>query len=299
VADVPTLLIGLGATKAGTSWLYDQLSVQPGCHFRTLKELHYFNAVESGRWGAALRSVEQRILRYQRLMAQAPMRNNDYRLRHLGDLQDWLAVLQRRRADLDAYRAYLTDGAPPGTHLCGDITPAYALLSADRLRQMAVLTPDVRFVYLLREPVARLWSHVRMIAARQAPEAERGAAALAMMQRLVTAPAGDDPDGILARGDYRAALMRMAGAIAPDRLLVMFQEDLMTPAGLARLADYLGIAPIRADTEHKVHEGFSLRLPPELAAAARWMLRPQYDFIAAQRGPVPEAWRIAFDEGQP
>ena len=39
----PTILFCVGATKAGTSWLYTYLLDHPECHVRSVKELHYFD----------------------------------------------------------------------------------------------------------------------------------------------------------------------------------------------------------------------------------------------------------------
>lgn len=38
-----TLLFGIGAPKAGTSWLHRYLSGHPDCHFPAQKESHYFD----------------------------------------------------------------------------------------------------------------------------------------------------------------------------------------------------------------------------------------------------------------
>ena len=43
-----TMAICVGATKAGTSFLYEHLAAHPQCHFRTIKELHYFDKVLTG-----------------------------------------------------------------------------------------------------------------------------------------------------------------------------------------------------------------------------------------------------------
>ena len=49
MGDQPTLLFCVGATKAGTSWLFDYLKHHPECHLRSVKELQYFYAHEQNR----------------------------------------------------------------------------------------------------------------------------------------------------------------------------------------------------------------------------------------------------------
>ena len=41
----PTIVIGIGAQKAGSSWLYDYLRSHPQIYLRSTKELHYFNRI--------------------------------------------------------------------------------------------------------------------------------------------------------------------------------------------------------------------------------------------------------------
>lgn len=288
----PTYLVGLGATKAGTSWLYDQLAGHPDCHFRTIKELHYFDTAHGGAWDGAIRATNAKIARLTDLMAAQPETNQDYRRRHLADLTDWLSVLRSRMLDLPAYLSYLAQGMAAGTRLVGEITPSYALLPGPRLAEVQAMAPDVRFVYLMRDPVDRLWSHVRMIAARAAPLKEvRHGYALDLLRALCRGETAGEAAGIVARGDYRAALSRMAQALDPSRLLVLFQEALIQPAGLDPLTDFLGLRRMVADFARKVHEGVSMALPARDRAMARAFLAPQYDFVGARFGHLPPRWR--------
>ena len=57
------LFFCVGAAKAGTSWLYSQLAAHPECHFRAIKELHYFDAID----GEAL---ERELHKHQRQQAR-------------------------------------------------------------------------------------------------------------------------------------------------------------------------------------------------------------------------------------
>lgn len=46
--------------------------------------------------------------------------------------------------------------------LAGELTPAYARLDADMISNMAAAMPDTKIIYLLRNPVDRVWSQVNM-----------------------------------------------------------------------------------------------------------------------------------------
>lgn len=292
MADQPTFLFGLGATKAGTSWLWRYLSGHPDCHLRSVKELHYFDSIEKNRLGGELRKARAELEKWRDAVAAADGARAAQLARRLGDLRDWIRVLARGQGDLTAYRAYLTsDGAAGPGRVVGDITPAYALLPVARLREMAALAADVRFIYLMRDPVARLWSHVRMLARRHAPEKDFATAALALLRRICAGETGGQAGGVVARGDYAAALARFDCALDPARLLVMFQEELMTLPGIARLTGFLGIGAHPADLGRRVHSGAPLKLPAADRAAALAFLRPQYEAVARRFGTLPQAWR--------
>ena len=279
----PTYLICVGATKAGTSWLFDHLSRHPECHLRSVKELHYFDRPEGGAEGWQVRANRAKIVqRAQKLAAGG----KPWLARQIVDLEDWNAVLTEGSVTLDAYRAYVTKGLA-AQKLVADITPSYATLPAPVLRRMNDIGADVRIVYLLRDPVDRLWSHVRMLAGRVVARPEDvPAAAVARMQAAV---AGDDPlmDG---RGDYRGGLQRLRAAFAPEKLLVMFTEELLTLPGMQRLWAFLGLSPAAVDFDQKVHASVPVALPSGLAAQARVALQGQYDYVASCFPTLPDAW---------
>ena len=51
-----------------------------------------------------------------------------------------------------------------GEKVCGEITPTYSLLHAEHFQEIRQAHPDVRPIFILREPVDRYWLAMRMIA---------------------------------------------------------------------------------------------------------------------------------------
>lgn len=293
----PTFVLGVGATKAGTSWLWRHLAGHPDCHFRTIKELHYFDCVENNRFSGALRRAKADLAALSETLISGTSANAAHLARRVADLKDWIKVLRARALDLAAYRGYLLGGRG-NRALVGEVTPAYALLSVDRLREMARMAADVRFVYLMRDPVARLWSHVRMLARRGAPEADYAAVSATLMGQVCAGDAVDQVAAVATRGDYAAAISRLDAAVDPRRLLVMFQEDLITAPGVARLSEFLDIGVQKAALKARVHAGIPLPLSDAQRAEAQEFLRPQYDFAAARFAELPAAWRMNMGEGR-
>ncbi|MES2433866.1 MAG: sulfotransferase [Pseudomonadota bacterium] len=291
----PTLLFCVGATKAGTSWLYEHLSAHPQCHFRTIKELHYFSLKTEAQFDGALRGVDRKIAEMQaRLDVVADDRKPAVAGR-LADLIAWRAVLAHRAIDLPAYRAFLREDAGDA-RLVGDVTPAYGLMTQQALAGLSQVAADTRFVYLIRDPLARLWSHVRMIAQRTAPD-RFAQAAEAQMAAILNGDLSGEGKGIVARGDYVAILPKLMAAVPAKSLLVLFQEELMTLPGIARLSAHLGLTPAPAALDRRVHEGKSLALSEALRARALLWLRPQYEYVAAMFPALPEAWLKNMEKG--
>jgi hypothetical protein len=287
MARAATVMLGVGATKSGTSWLYRYLADHPACHLRTIKELHYFDGLEKGRLAA---QADDRRREAEAIQARIDAgRQGKGAGARLADRRDWIRVLDQGREDVAAYLGYL-DGGRRDKAVVGEVTPAYALLPEARLRAMAAMGGrDVRFVYLMRDPVARLWSHVRMIAGRRSPD---GAVERKRCDRIFQRTLAGEETQIEARGDYRGALDRFARAIDPARLLVLVFEELTTGAAVARLCAFLGIAE-RVPDPAPVYAGQPMPMRPAQVRAARDWLAPQYDYVAERLGYRPAGW--AYD----
>lgn len=281
-----TVMFCVGATKAGTGWLYEYLSAHPDCHFRSIKELHYFDALDEGRLDRQIERHEARAAVLAKKVAAAGGAAVLGEIARLRDRTDWLGVLRRGREDTAAYLGYL-HGGRGGESVVGDITPAYSLLGEERLAAMATLAPDVRFVYLLRDPVERLWSHVRMMAVMREPA---GGLAPDRAARILKRTLRGEESQIARRSDYAANLARLRRAVG-ERLLVAFHEELFEGDATARICEHLGIAHRPAPGGNVVHQGPPLDMTPEQRAAARAWLAPQYDHVAATEGRLPPAWQ--------
>jgi hypothetical protein len=73
----------------------------------------------------------------------------------------------------------------------GDFTPAYSILPAKLMAPILQLGDQLKVLYLIRDPLARLWSHVRMHASRTS-EGEFAANCTDTLQRVI---AGADGGG--------------------------------------------------------------------------------------------------------
>lgn len=291
-----TLVFGIGATRAGTSWLYRYLAEHPDCALPPIKELHFFDHAEGGA-GFALDALGRVADRARQALAGAVTGiEAEAARRRLDAAEALIGLLGAETPDIDAYLGFLGAQLRDPVRLVADITPAYGLLPAETLGRMARLTDDVRFVYVLREPVARLWSNMRLMAGRRtrASGVDPETALARIARRWLD---GDEPE-LDARSDYAATLENLRRAVPEDQRLVLFHEDLFDarrgPATVEALATFLGIRPTPAPLGRVVHDAVPAALTPGLRAKMRARLSPQYEAVARfTGGRLPAAWHAA------
>ncbi|MGR3436687.1 MAG: sulfotransferase [Shimia sp.] len=285
-----TILYGVGATKAGTSWLHRYLDDHPQTHFRAVKELHYWENAVPGQAAAFVEVLRRQEERLAKRLATAEAAGNATwaaKLRRKSDDTRALIALQSApRTDHGAYLRFLRKGAGEA-RVVGDITPAYALLPEARLRAMMAAAPKARVVFLMREPVARLWSHVRMMAERRAQSSDEIPERAARI--LGRTLAGNEPE-IATRGDYAGTLARLGAAIPADRLRVLFYEDLFRQDTIDGLCAFLGLDPHPADFSKEVLVSSAVPFPEGRRDEVRAWLAPQYDAARAAMGHLPAKW---------
>jgi hypothetical protein len=279
-----TLLIGLGAQKAGSTWLSNYLAEHPEAYVSPLKEVHYFNAVHipdvGERVAGRMQGRAGKLVRSKAADAQAAIRLK--------------AIEDRARMIAGAGYSYLDYFAErvQGERVFCDITPGYAVLDADVLRAIAALHGKVKFVFIMRDPVARLWSSVRMRARR---DAEPGADARRLLEE------GAPVDGTIEeRSNYARTIAALDRAAAPWQVKYLFYETLFRQDAMDELADFLEIARAPGRFDVVYNRGHSEAMPPALQAMTAARLKPVYEYVLARFGDaVPEAWRqsLALAEG--
>ena len=128
--------LGIGAQRAGTTWMHRFLRGHPDLWLSPIKELHYFNDPSNKRWFRNLRTR----------LAQGPGR---------WDVSYFLGARD------DDWYARLFSAAQASGKLAGEITPSYAVLDNAVLQRIHAINPEVKLIFSMREPIARAWSSWR------------------------------------------------------------------------------------------------------------------------------------------
>ncbi|OYU20131.1 MAG: hypothetical protein CFE34_01500 [Rhodobacteraceae bacterium PARR1] len=266
------LVIGLGAMKSGTTWLSDYLGRHPGFFHAPIKEMNVFNR----RWPNPLQGDGPafRLWRMEEIVLDPSFpRSGKLRmqLRALAELgrietdQDYLAFFARRMRGQGAF---------------GEISPSYALLPPEALRQMAGLTDDVRFVFLMRDPVARMASQIQHLRRRLRRESTVDEV---MAEVLPGSP-------LWQRGEYGRTLDALA--VAGVRFKVLIYEDMFQDSTIRDLCHWLGLAHSAPDFAKRLNVAQGDPLTGAQLDQLRDKLAPVYADLAARFGADrPMAWR--------
>lgn len=149
---------GIGAQKAGTSWLYYNLNKTPGFIIPPVKEMHYFdrdtkypspNILSQSRVIDRLKSFSY-IKKAARSIIATIVKG---KLKNLGFTLKWFFS---NYSD-DWYISVFA----PLKGIKGEITPSYSMLNTDDIARMHAMAPDAKLILMLRNPIDRAWSHFR------------------------------------------------------------------------------------------------------------------------------------------
>jgi hypothetical protein len=173
---------------------------------------------------------------------------------------------------------------------CGDITPHYALLPADSFRRMAGLADNTRFLFLMRDPVHRLWSHCRMRARLLSQRRSQPVTPERVARAYLKATEDDRPTQPRFT-DYAGTLERLRRGADAAAVHVEFYEDLTRQDAVDRITAFLGLEPWAANPKTRVNRGVSAKMDDALRDHLRARLEPQYRYVAAHAPrPVPPQW---------
>lgn len=266
--STPRFLLGVGAQKAGTTWLHQYLGRSPRVDFGFVKEYHVFDA----------------------LFIDDPVIRQAYLQRRINDIVD-----PTRVPGLDQLRLlrFLGDPAAYFDHfekicrrrpieLTGDMTPSYAGLPTEALRfiraQLEQRGFAVRVVFLMRDPVERCISSVRM-RLRLAQAERTRTEEEATLAELYASP------GQQMRTRYDLTIERLESAFDASQIHYGFYETLFETASVRRICDFLAIPYLEPDFDKRVNVSRTDHAVSEpLRATVARAYEPVYRFVAAKFG---------------
>ncbi len=225
--------IGIGAQKAGTTWLHRNLQAHPQIHMPR-KEVHYFDRKIQDHSGVVSRLIgrSRDAEQWRRQVRQIPKQ-----LAKSPSFQDlrWNFRYYMRPYD-DRWYAQIFESKKE--KVSGEITPAYSVLKQERIAHVHRLMPETKLIFFMRNPIERVWSHTVM----SFDKVEKGSATAVSDKELLRKI---ERDSSWKLSDYMRTLENWGSFYPEERIFVGFLEDVhfFPEELLRRLYEFLEVEP--------------------------------------------------------
>lgn len=212
------VIFGLGAQKAGTTWLYEYLRASNGFSEPFAKELHV--------WDRATVPLFKKSRLSNLFMRINP--NGRLRLKMMRDTREYFEYFDKITCD--------------DTPISADITPSYAALTAKTLRQIRrgfeSKDIEVRPIFIMRDPIARAVSALKMNYSRNI-NTEGTPPRLPFKVAL-----GEyvKSEHCRIRSDYRTTIENVDMAFQGMAVNVSIYENMFTEEGQKRISQFAGVS---------------------------------------------------------
>lgn len=263
--------IGIGAQKAGTTWLYDMLAQNPSVWLPPLKEVHFFDYLNPS--PARRRRRSDHIAKVAGRLERGKLDKGSE-----GDAAGKAAFLRSLIGDhllTPEWYGSIFDHPDAQGRVAGEITPAYLELDDEAMLTLAAMLPKTRFVLIIREPAARTMSQLKMAVARSKSNPDASAKDWAFFLNKIKTNT---------RGNYESAIPLWQKSVGADRLLILpFSQVRNDPAALlGRIEDFIGAKRFdgyedMTEPSHKTKDVAAV--PDWVAKEVEMMSAPQKDYL--------------------
>lgn len=286
----PTFL-GIGAQKAGTTWLYSQLQKHSQIWLPPHKELHFFDRALKypSSNGLLTSSLISRITGgepWERKRTIVGLKVISESAIHLDfDNVFWWSKFFFGFYDLNWYKSLFSPAV--NYKAAGDITPSYSILDREDVAQIKKFNPDIKLIFMIRNPIDRAWSSIRHNKVRGK---DIDLSASKRVIRSLKAPAK------VLKGDYERTLNHYLEYFDSSQILVCFYDAIQNDAVtlMSSITEFLGVDNFdAASINNKVYVNKSLQrpMPDEVRNFLCETYGAQIDRFAMRFGSYAKSWK--------
>ena len=269
--------IGIGAQKAGTTWLDRNLRIHPEIWMPSLKEVHYFNRTPNRRrkqlefrWNAQKKHFRWKDLLWDARFFLGP-----------GGLLPPVS-----------YRGYKSLFKPGKGQIAGEITPDYALLEENVVSRIHEHMPGTKILFMMRNPIERAWSQTTMYFGQEQKKPVNTVDEALLRKYFKRG-------GVRRRTNYVRALMTWEQFYPEDRIFAGFLEDIHFHPGrlLEEVYRFLGVDPSFSSRimNRKVHSRSTGKMPTKLATDLAGLYYNQIQRLEKRFGGYASFWLYCAD----
>lgn len=273
--NLPSFL-GIGAAKAGTTWLYQRLEEHPEIWLPPAKELHYFDQ---------LYPLESEINNSSTEFKRRLFNNvRNKLLRHVDSKTDLdsdyiLYLMNIIREPIFSLEWYIScfSYSKAKAKICGEVTPSYATLPNEGILHLKQTLPNVKIIYIVRDPIERAASHVKMLANfRMKNNKEVDLISLC------------DTTKVIASSNYQSIIPLWRKHFDDQHLIIMpFDKIKHDPKGfLKSIKEFLALDKDFDDLNltKKVNKSINIDLPPAVMNKLKSKFKSQQDYFLQEVG---------------
>ena len=231
--------LGIGAQRSGTTWLYINLRKHPMIWMPPEKEIHYFDRSPS--YITPNKLASEKFL--SRIMGKGPeyqkfRKNFSLLLKYSFNFykKEWRWYFKYLTGKYnDAW--YLSLFKYGRDKVCGEITPSYSILNAGDVNRIKTLMPDVKILFILRNPIERAWSHFCFDYGKIIRS--KGSVSINEIKQFMDSPRQN------LRSDYLRTLNIWHSQFSEKQFLIGFFDDInhKPEEFLAKIFNFLGLDP--------------------------------------------------------
>jgi hypothetical protein len=283
-------ILGVGCQKGGTSWLYEQLKNCNSVDMGLTKEHHVFDALYVP---DCKKFLNKKSLRKKSMLKQA-IKNNSliYQLPCLLRSTDF----QRNPDNYFKYFAALSRAKKITT--VGDITPSYSALPIEVLKYIRDNLQErgftVKVVFLMRDPIERCWSAVRMSRRKRLEENPYIHFKHSESEQLAIDYKRNKYE---IRTRYEVTIKNLEAVFPSSHIYYGFYERIFTDDALKEMQNFFAIDEFNPNTEDKfnVSKKTTDNIDAQLRNDIFNFYRSTYEFCD-ERFDLKDIWPILKDQ---
>lgn len=252
-------VLGVGAQKCGTTWLYNYLADFSFSNFGIRGNYHIWDALYAS-------NCQNFIVKPQSIFSK-----------NEGGINDELCLRYSMQNYSGIYEGYFSSLCSSDSWLTGDISPAYGCLTSDIFSliksKLESVGFEVKVIFLMRDPIERCWSAVRMYK---------------RVNRFGNSIGINDEDALkeqycdsqmTPRTMYNKTINELENVFSPDNVYLGIYENMFETKQLEALCKFLKIPTNIEFTKNKFNVSEKQEVIPEkLKSEIREYYQEVYDY---------------------
>ncbi|GED23437.1 sulfotransferase [Halomonas halmophila] len=280
---INNLFLSVGAMKAGTTWLYEQLKDLPDIYFTPEKEIHYF----ANKVGIEKQlNHRNRILKLKSVMERYGAGNPKFISQNIDEIVWYANYAHPEEISNEWYESLFSQN--PGKKFCADFSNLYCQMDEEGWRNVHEISPNVKVVYTLRDPLSRLWSHYKFHMKWVGQEDNALDAGFENFKNLLDKP------WFWCNAEYARNYRKLTASLSENQLMLLYFEDFREKPvqNLKRVLKFIGLEERGVESlglEKKVNPTKNFDFPDEWRSYALEKLEPIYE-ECEQLGIASSKW---------